>query len=113
MTAVREATINLVDWQHANDGRIGFTAGPALRCSVSTEAYVEAVHTLDRELMTAMHQRIQELRRRGGPPGVDLDLDTLSQEHQDRAQWLTRALDRTPATDWAAVRQGARHLVGR
>ncbi|WP_433728555.1 DUF5984 family protein [Actinoplanes sp. CA-051413] len=97
-----------LDWRHVDDGEIGFTQ----RCSVPTEAYVEAVHTLDRELMTAMHQRIQELRRRGGPPGVDLDLDTLQQEHQDRAQWLTRNLGRTPATDWAAVRQGARHLVG-
>ncbi|MEU8607243.1 DUF5984 family protein [Actinoplanes sp. NPDC048791] len=51
-----------LDWQHVDDGEIGF----AQRCSVPTEAYVEAVHTLDRELMTAMHQRIQEPRPHTG-----------------------------------------------
>ena len=63
-----------VDWRHEDDGEIGFTAGPAVRFSVPTAAYLEAVHTLDRELMTAMRQRVEELQRRGGLPGVELDL---------------------------------------
>jgi hypothetical protein len=101
-----------VDWRHEDDGEIGFTAGPAVRFSVPTAAYLEAVHTLDRELMTAMRQRVEELERRGGLPGVDLDLAGLRREHEDRACWLARNLDRSPTTDWDAVRQGARRLLG-
>lgn len=101
-----------VDWRHEDDGEIGFTAGAAVRVSVPTAAYLDAVHTLDRELMTAMRQRVEELERRGGIPGVDLDLAGLRREHEDRTHWPTRNLDRAPKTDWNAVRQGARRLLG-
>ncbi len=100
-----------VDWRHEGTSENGFTAGPALRFSVRTAAYIEAVHTLDRELMTAMRQRIEELQRRGGLPGVDLDLAGLCREHEDRAQWLAKNLERTPETDWDTVRQGAGRLL--
>lgn len=62
--------------------------------------------------MTAMLQRVEELERRGGLPGVDLDLAGLRREHEDRAHWLAKNLDRTPKTDWDAVRQGAHRLLG-
>jgi hypothetical protein len=69
-----------VDWWHEDDGEIGFTAGLAVRFCVATAAYLEAVHALDRDLMTAMRQRVEELERRGGLPGVDLDLAGLRRE---------------------------------
>ncbi|WP_422741156.1 DUF5984 family protein [Micromonospora sp. WMMD754] len=100
-----------VDWRHEDDGEIGFSAGPAVRLRVPTIAYLEAVHTLDRELMDAMGQRVEELERRGGLPGVDLDPVQLRREHEDRRHWLSRNLDRPPTTDWAAVRRGARLLL--
>jgi hypothetical protein len=93
-----------VDWRHEDDGEIGFTADPAARFSVPTAEYLGAVHALDRELMTAMRQRVEELERRGGLPGMDLDLGQLRREHEDRACWLARNLDRSPKTDWTAVR---------
>jgi hypothetical protein len=98
-------------WRHEDDGENSFTAGPALQFNVPTAAYLAAVHGLDQELMTAMRQRIEELERRGGLPGVELDLAWLRREHQDRAHWLARNLDRPPATDWDIVRQGARMLL--
>lgn len=100
-----------VDWRHNDDGEIGFTAGSAVRICVPTAAYLEAVHTLDRELMTAMLHRIEELQRRGGLPGVDLDLRLLRREHQDRTHWLARNLDRAPDTDWHTIRHGADQLL--
>ncbi|MEV4763068.1 DUF5984 family protein [Micromonospora chokoriensis] len=100
-----------IDWQHEDDGEIGFTADPAVRLSVPTSAYREAVHTLHRDLMNMMGQRIEELERRGGLPGVDLDLVQLRREHEDRRHWLARNLDRSPETDWNAVRRGARQLL--
>jgi hypothetical protein len=99
-----------VDWRHEDDGEIAFTAGRAVRFSVPTAAYLEAVRTLDQELMAAMRRRVEELERRGGLPGVDLDVAALRREHQDRTQWLARNLDRVPKTDWNAVRQGAGRL---
>jgi hypothetical protein len=101
-----------VDWRHVDDGEIGFTAGPALRFSAPTAAYLEAVRALDRELMTVMRQRVEELERRGGLPGIDLNVAELRREHEDRTRWLARNLDRSPQTDWNAVRQGARILLG-
>jgi hypothetical protein len=101
-----------VDWRHADDGEIGFTAGAAVRLSVTTAEYLTAVHTFDRELMAAMQQRIEELEARGGLPCVDLDVAGLRREHEDRARWLATNLDRSPKTDWTAVREGARALLG-
>jgi hypothetical protein len=101
-----------VDWRHEDDGEIGFTAGPALQFSVATDVYLEAVHVLDQELMTAMGRRVEELQRRSGLPGVDLNLAGLRREHEDRAHWLARNLHRSPKTDWDAVRLGARRLLG-
>lgn len=100
-----------VDWRHEDNVEIGLTAGPADRFGVPTAAYVDAVQALDRELMTAMGHRVEELERRGGLPGVDLDLGGLRRDHQDRGRWLARNLARSPQTDWNAVRQGARQLL--
>lgn len=100
-----------VDWRHQDDGQIGFTAGPSVRLCVPTAAYLEAVHTLDRELMAAMLHRVEELEHRSGLPCVELDLGLLRREHQDRTHWLANNLDRAPETDWDAVRHGAFHLL--
>lgn len=101
-----------MDWLHGDDGEIGFTADPTVRLSVPTTAYLEAVHTLNHELMDTMGQRVEVLERRGGLPGVDLDLVHLRREHEDRRHWLARNLDRSLKTDWNVVRQGARLLLG-
>jgi hypothetical protein len=101
-----------VDWRHDDDGEIGFTAGPAVKVAIPTADYRHAVHTLDQELMTAMRQRIEELDRRGGLPGVEVDLAELRRDHDNRARWRARNLDRTPTTDWHTIRHGARHLLG-
>ncbi|WBC14898.1 DUF5984 family protein [Micromonospora sp. WMMA1998] len=101
-----------VDWRHEDDGEIGFTAGPAVRLRFPTTAYLEAVRALDRELMDATGQRVEELERRGGLPGVDLNLVQLRREHEDRRRWLSRNLDRLATTDWAVVRHGAHLLLG-
>lgn len=101
-----------VDWRHEDDGEIAFTAGPAVRFSVPTVSYLEAVHALDRDLMAAMRQRVEELERGGGPPGVNLDLALVRREHEDRTRWLARNLERSPDTNWDVVRQGARRLLG-
>ncbi|WBB91325.1 DUF5984 family protein [Verrucosispora sp. WMMC514] len=101
-----------MDWRHEDDGEIGFTADPTVRLSVPTTAYLEAVHTLNRELMDTMGQRIEELEHRRGLPGVDLDLIHLRREHEDRRHWFVKNLDRSPKTDWSVVRHGARLLLG-
>ncbi|WP_326550343.1 DUF5984 family protein [Micromonospora sp. NBC_01813] len=101
-----------VDWQHEDDGEIGFTADPTVRLSVPTAAYLDAVHTLNHQLMAAMGQRVEVLERRSGLPRVDLDLIHLRREHEERRHWLTKNLDRSPQTDWNLVRQGAHLLLG-
>ncbi|BEL05534.1 hypothetical protein Q0Z83_037250 [Actinoplanes sichuanensis] len=100
-----------LDWRHEDDGRIGFTAGPAVRLRLPTADYLEAVREFDRELIAAMRERVEELERRGGLPGVDIDLPGLRREHEDRAHWLSRRIDRIPKTDWDAIRQGAAALL--
>lgn len=94
-----------LDWRHEDDG-------PAVRLSFPTADYLAAVRTLDRELIATMRQRVEELERRGGLPGIDIDLPGLRREHDIRARGLSRSLDRTPNTDWGAVREGAGRLLG-
>lgn len=101
-----------MDWRHEDDGEIGFTADPTVQLTVPTTAYLEAALTLNRQLIDAMGQRVDELERRRGLPGVDLDLVQLRREHEDRRHWLAKNLDRSPKTDWNAVRQGTRLLLG-
>jgi hypothetical protein len=91
-----------VDWRHNEDSEIRFTAGSAAQFRVPTAASLDAVHTLDRELMAAMRHRVEKLERRGGLPGVDLDPAWLRRDHEDRTHWLARNLDRRPETDWDA-----------
>jgi Family of unknown function (DUF5984) len=102
----------IVDWQHEDDGEIGFTGGQTFKFSVPTTEYLDAVRRLDRELLDAMTQRIEEVSRRGGLSGVDLDLVELQREHEDRRTWLSHNLDRQMTTNWDAVREGARLLHG-
>lgn len=95
-------------WRAADEIHLNLRHGDdaPLRLSVPLADYLDAVHTLDRTLMAAMEQRIAELERRGGPPGVELDLPGLRREHEDRSQWLARSLARTPDTKWESVRRG-------
>ena len=95
-----------VDRAHEDDGTIR-----AARFEVPVEAYRAAVDELDRELMAAMRQRIEELERRGAPPGVDLDQAGLWREHAVREGMAAQRLRRSPGTAWAAVRAGARQLL--
>jgi hypothetical protein len=57
------------------------------------------------------HQLLRWTRPDGPHPYVDYYLARLWEEHEDRAHWLARSLDRSPATDWDIVRQGARLLA--
>ena len=83
-----------------------------IRVTVSTAEYLAALRGFDHDLMLAMRERVEELERRGGLPGVRLDLPGLRREHEDRERWLARRLARTPETDWPAVRDGVRLLLG-
>jgi hypothetical protein len=99
-------------WRTTGDGRdeVSLRSGE-IGLTVPTGDYLDAVHTLDRTLMAAMEERIEELERRGGLPGVEIDLAGLRHEHEDRSHWLARNLGRTPRTDWDAVRAGVTHLL--
>jgi hypothetical protein len=77
-----------------------------------TDAFVTAVRELDRNLLTAMRQRIDDIERDGPPDGVHIDMKRLPAEHRDRATWLENALTHPPETDWDAIRTGARELLG-
>ncbi|GCD93672.1 DUF5984 family protein [Embleya hyalina] len=105
-----------ITWAHApdpdDDDPIRFTAPATGRVTVPTEDFTAAVTAFDRELFTTMEERVAALEASGPPPGVELDTIHLRREQHDRATWLPRALNRTPDTDWPAVRSGA-ELLGR
>ncbi|WP_338773189.1 DUF5984 family protein [Nocardia vulneris] len=96
-------------WHHPPDPEheIEFTAPSSGRISVPTDEFRSAVRELDRALLSAMATRLREFESSGPPPGIDLDLDHLAYEQDDRARWLARAMNQRPDTDWSAVRSGA------
>lgn len=99
-------------WQHQS-GEIEFAAPRTGQATMPAGAFVRAVEQLDRELLSAMEERIAELEQSGPPPGVRIDMQQLRAEHRDRAAWLQRRRTQVPATDWAGVRTGAGILLGR
>lgn len=99
-------------WKH-QPGEIEFAAPHVGQATMPTSVFVSAVAELDRELLAEMEQRIAELERTGPPPGVHIDMKHLRAEQQDRATWLQHRHGREPECDWAAVRTGARLLLGR
>jgi hypothetical protein len=102
----------IVAWQH-RPGKIEFAAPRTGQATTPTSAFVGAVEELDRELLSAMEERIAELERSGPPPGVHIDMQQLRAEHRDRATWLQRRRTQARATDWTEVRMGAGILLGR
>jgi hypothetical protein len=102
-----------IDWRNRRSkaDRQATFAGPAIgRRAIPTDAFVDAVVDLDRNLMAAMEQRVAELEQRGTQPGIYIDLVALRQEQYDRANWLSAAMDRNEPTDWEAVRSGAARI---
>lgn len=97
-------------WRNSRDQVIADQGD--VRVVMPAEEYLSAVRTLDRELFAAMDERVAEVERRGGLPGIDIDLSGLRREHEDRRQWLAKSFAREPVTDWAAIREGARWLIG-
>ncbi|WP_329497577.1 DUF5984 family protein [Kitasatospora herbaricolor] len=100
-----------LDWTHEPGHRIGFAASPAGRLTLPVKDFLSAVTELDGALLAAMEQRVTALEASGPPAGVELDLAQLRREHRDRSGRLERARTRTPVTDWAAVRAGAREFL--
>lgn len=102
----------IMAWQH-RPGDTEFAAPRTGQAATPTNVFVGAVEELDRKLLSAMDERIAELERSGPPPRVHIDMQQLRAEHRDRAAWLPRHRNRSPATDWAEVRTGADTLLVR
>lgn len=98
-----------VHWEHPR----GEPAPPGGRSTITTREYTDAVLALGRDLMAAMRARVDDVCGRGGIPGVEIDVEALRREHEQRAACVTpELLGGVPDTDWAAVRRGARTLLG-
>ena len=102
----------IVAWQHQS-GEVEFAAPRTGQATMPTSAFVGAVEELDRELLSAMEERVAELERSEPPPGVHIDMQQLRTEHRDRATWLQHRRALAPSTDWTEVRMGAGILLGR
>ncbi|PXX60225.1 hypothetical protein DFR70_11065 [Nocardia tenerifensis] len=107
-----DSDVITVAWHHPTDpeSEIEFTGPPTGRVSVPTDEFRTAIIGFDRELFAAMAARIGELESSCPPTGIEIDLERLRHEQQDRTHWLTRAWESKHETDWAAVRLGARTL---
>lgn len=99
-----------VDWRHRAGAGRGCTVPPQGRASVSTESFLRAVEEFDRDLIEAMGHRIAEIEAHGVGPDIQLDVDQLRQEHQERSISLANALKQNRSTDWPVVRDGVMRL---
>lgn len=69
-------------------------------------AFVEEVRYFHERLMAKMAERVTAVRAGQMRPDIEIDLDWLAQEQQDRSSWLTNALDRRPPEqNWDKVRE--------
>ncbi len=72
-----------VTWRTRDDDNIQFASPPTGPITIPAESWTAAVRRLDRELMTAMRQRIDALAP-GGPHAREIDTHGLYTEHQVR-----------------------------
>ena len=74
--------------------------------TIPLAAFVEEVRSFDARLMTAMAERVAAVCSGALRPGIDINLDALVSEQQDRSIWLESALARTDGkSDWDKVRK--------
>jgi hypothetical protein len=93
-----------IDWEMPSPNR--YTVPRTGSVTVDAAEFVAAIEDFDRALLSAMEARIAEIE--AAPPiGVELDLDQLRREQQDRSAWLERARNWHRSTDWTAIRAGA------
>lgn len=72
---------------------------------MSVSAFRDELIRFDRELIAAMHARVDAVEENWSRPEVKIDVVQLHREHADRATWLERALDvpRHREHPWEAV----------
>ncbi|MFI0803373.1 DUF5984 family protein [Amycolatopsis lurida] len=99
-----------VDWRHTAEHGLDCTVPGQGRASVPTELFLRAVEEFDRELIAAVGRRITEIEACGPDPDIQLDLEQLRHEHQQRSGSLTAAIQHIHATDWTAVREGVARI---
>ena len=74
--------------------------------TLSVTAFIEEVKSFHERLMTAMAERVAVVCSGGLRSDIDINLDWLVQEQQDRSSWLNEALNRKPLErDWDKVRE--------
>jgi len=73
--------------------------------SLSVSDFVDAVRSFDTRFLTAMGERVKQVRANGGLLDVEIDLDGLAKEQAERSTWLENALTRTVQPDWTSVRE--------
>jgi hypothetical protein len=82
--------------------------------SLSRDEYVHELTDFHARLMTAMHARVEAVRRGALAPGIAVDLDALAREQDNRRREIDDALrPPEPPTDWAAVRAAIRFIQSR
>lgn len=93
-----------IDWEMPEPNK--FAVPRTGTVAVDAGQFVAAIEEFDRELLAAMAARIAEVE--ASPlVGVEIDLEQLRREHEDRSGWLQRARSWQRATDWNAIRAGA------
>jgi len=72
--------------------------------SMPTKIFLAEVESFHFRLMKGMSERIQEMRDRNPIPNVNINIDTLIEQHTERKQSLARALAVQPTkVDWARI----------
>lgn len=76
------------------------------------EEFIQEVSSFHHRLMDAMEERIKIIVTENLLPHVKIDFQNLLREQEDRTQWLTSALKRTPCVqEWSTVIDANRKLL--
>jgi Family of unknown function (DUF5984) len=90
-----------------------FDGPPRLQIMVPAVEFFAAVADSDRRFIAVIGERVAELEQGGPPASVDLDLEQLRREHEQRSRWLERRLSEPRNVDWETVRTGVSEISSR
>ena len=96
-----------VEWNNRDkliDGVQAWTATSG-SYAISRATFVDEVQSFHDRLMNQMNDRVGAIRSGRFQPAVDIDIEALAKEHEQRAKPITRHLAPPNEQDWSTVRR--------
>jgi hypothetical protein len=85
-----------ISWANEDLKHEGFQVWTAItgRLAMPLQSFIDEVLSFDRRLIEAMEKRVESIRQHWPRTDIQIDIDGLVREHEDRATWMAQTLEK-------------------